>query len=83
MNKMYIIYEMFTIESTVQIIKNNKITDTFQINPTNIKMIQAICKQNDINEIILCGNKDFLKKYKIIFNTEFENNQIKITIEGE
>ena len=79
-NKLCIAYDMFTMKSPAQIVKDNKIVQSFRVGLDELDVIRAFCEKEDITEIVLYGPSAVLEKYKEIIITQFKQTPIVVKI---
>lgn len=79
-NKLCIAYDMFTMKSPAQIIKDNQVVQSFRIGLDELDVIKAFCKKEDITEIVLYGPTAVLEKYKEVINTQFTQTPVVVKI---
>ena len=79
-NKLCIAYDMFAMKSPAQIIKDNKIVQSFRVGLDELDVIRAFCEKEDITEIVLYGPSAVLEKYKEIIITQFKQTPIVVKI---
>lgn len=81
MDRILVNFEPFTANQIIYVYQEGAVTRITAATVDNLtSVLKSLSTQYNISHIDLCGNNDYLSKFKTQINTEFSDNPIEVDI---